>query len=67
MARPLPSGSGPLRDLTASDVCGETTCQVVAVASNEPVDGPPKKHAPDREITGPLAVNLRAERGGQGR
>jgi large repetitive protein len=33
------------------------------VASNEPVDGDVDGHTiPDWEVTGPLAVNLRAER-----
>src|SRR5262245_59065005 len=53
-------------DVAASDVCGTSACHVVAVASNEPVEGPGKSHAPDWEITGPLAVNLRAERLGSG-
>jgi hypothetical protein len=52
----------------ASDVCHATpACQIVSVTSNEPEnalgDG---NTAPDWRITGPLTVELRAERSGTG-
>ena len=41
--------------------------RIVGVTSNEPVDGSDDGHtAPDWEITGPLTLNLRAERSGTG-
>jgi rhamnogalacturonan endolyase len=41
--------------------------RIVSVTSNEPVDGiAAGEGAPDWEITGPLTVNLRAERAGKG-
>jgi hypothetical protein len=43
------------------------SCQVSAVSSNEPINGlGDGDTAPDWQITGPLKVNLRAERAGQG-
>ena len=43
------------------------TARIVGVSSNEPVDGADDGNAsPDWEITGPLTVNLRAERSGVG-
>jgi rhamnogalacturonan endolyase len=43
------------------------TARIVGVTSNEPVDGSDDGHtAPDWEITGPLTLNLRAERSGTG-
>jgi hypothetical protein len=46
---------------------GEPTCSIVSVSSNELVigKGAGKTH-PDWEITGPLSVDLRAERSGTG-
>jgi hypothetical protein len=42
----------------------ESTCRIVSVSSNEPVNGlGDGDTAPDWEVTGPLAVRLRAERG----
>ena len=43
------------------------TARIVAVSSNEPVNGADDGDtSPDWEITGPLSVNLRAERSGTG-
>ena len=43
------------------------TARIVGVSSNEPVDGADDGNtSPDWEITGPLSVNLRAERSGTG-
>src|SRR5262249_17791912 len=49
--------------VSASDTCGPTpACRIASVASNEAVSDP----AGDWAITGPLALNLRAERAGSG-
>jgi hypothetical protein len=52
--------------VSVTDVCDATpSCQIVSVTSNEPTDGTGDgSTAPDWEITGPLTVNLRAERAG---
>jgi hypothetical protein len=52
----------------ASDaVDAEPVCSVAGVSSNEPVSGTGQGDlAPDWTITGPLAMNLRAERAGSG-
>jgi rhamnogalacturonan endolyase len=43
------------------------TARIVSVSSNEPIDGADDGDtSPDWEITGPLSVNLRAERSGTG-
>jgi hypothetical protein len=43
------------------------TARIVGVSSNEPVDGSGDGHTtPDWEITGPLTLDLRAERSGTG-
>jgi uncharacterized delta-60 repeat protein len=54
--------------VSASDVCSATTtCKIVSVKSNEPVNGKGDDDtAPDWKITGNLSVNLRAERSGSG-
>jgi uncharacterized delta-60 repeat protein len=54
--------------VSAADVCSAaTTCRIVSVSSNEPVDGQGRgDKAPDWEITGTLTVELRAERAGKG-
>ena len=45
----------------------DSTCQIISVASNEPVNGlGDGDTAPDLVITGDLAVELRAERSGKG-
>ena len=50
----------------ASDNC-DSTCQIISVASNEPVNGlGDGDTAPDWAITGDLTVKLRAERSGKG-
>ena len=53
---------------TTSDNCTVApVCKIVAVTSNEPVNGTGDGDtAPDWEITGNLTVNLRAERSGGG-
>jgi hypothetical protein len=52
------------------DVCDlnvGANCKIIAVSSNEPVDGlGDGDTAPDWQITGKLTVNLRAERAGTG-
>jgi hypothetical protein len=50
------------------DVCDPTpTCRIVSVASNEAANGTGDGNtAPDWEITGPLTLNVRAERSGKG-
>jgi hypothetical protein len=49
--------------VTANDTCSPpVTSKIISVASNEPVD--PK--SPDWMITGPLTLNLRADRLGNG-
>jgi len=54
--------------VSAADVCSAaTTCRIVSVSSNEPVDGHDGgDKAPDWKITGNLTVDLRAEREGNG-
>jgi hypothetical protein len=54
--------------VSALDVCDTATvCRLVAVSSNEPTDGTGDGNtAPDWQITGPLTVDLRAERAGKG-
>ena len=52
---------------TAVDACDPApVVQIVGVTSSEPVTGPGDETAPDWMITGPLSVDLRAERLGQG-
>jgi hypothetical protein len=48
----------------ASGGSGDIACRIVAVTSDEPVSA--ARRGPDWEITGPLTVNLRAERSGRG-
>lgn len=52
----------------ASDTCSAvTSCRIVGVSSNEPVNGlGDGDTAPDWQIPGNLAINLRAERSGKG-
>ena len=52
----------------ATDSCDPTpVCELTAVSSNEPENGTGDGDTgPDWEVTGPLTVNLRAERGGSG-
>ena len=52
----------------ATDSCDPTpVCELTAVTSNEPENGTGDGDtSPDWEITGPLTVNLRAERAGSG-
>ena len=46
---------------------GAPTARIVGVSSNEPIDGEDDGNtSPDWEITGPLTVDLRAERSGLG-
>ena len=55
--------------VTATDNSGVApTCAIVSVSSNEPINGQGDgDKAPDWQITGPLTVNLRAERSGAGK
>ncbi len=51
-------------NVVSNDVCGTTTCKIINVSSNEPIDGTGDDDiAPDWLITGDNTVNLRAERG----
>lgn len=54
--------------VSASDVCDPTpSCHITSVSSNEPENGlGDGDTSPDWQITGPLTVNLRAERSGTG-
>ena len=54
--------------VSVSDVCDAgASCRIESVGSNEPVDGlGDGDSGPDWEITGPLTLNLRAERSGKG-
>lgn len=53
--------------VTATDNCSATLrSEIVSVTSNEPVTGGTDTTSPDWEITGPLSVNLRAERSEDG-
>ncbi|MCP3959892.1 MAG: hypothetical protein GY719_18770 [bacterium] len=50
-----------------TDACdAEPMCQVTTVTSSEPVTGPGDRTEPDWLITGPMSVELRAERAGGG-
>ncbi len=49
------------------DSGGPVTCRIISVSSNERVNGQNANTAPDWEITGPLTVDLRAERSCSGR
>jgi hypothetical protein len=55
--------------VTATDICSSVTSRIKTVTSNEPIIGPgkgkPKSNA-DWKATGPLTVQLRAERLGRG-
>jgi HYR domain-containing protein/PKD domain-containing protein len=55
--------------VSATDVCHPTlSCQITSVSSNEPVNGLGDGNtSPDWNITGSLALDLRAERAGTGR
>jgi hypothetical protein len=54
--------------VSVADVCDPSLdCHIVSVGSNEPVDGQGDGHTvPDWVVTGPLTVDLRAERSGGG-
>jgi hypothetical protein len=54
--------------VSVTDVCDSSlACQIASVSSNEPVDDLGDGHtAPDWQVTGPLTLNLRAERSGGG-
>ena len=58
----------PVRvSVRAGDDAGALACRIVEVTSNEPVSHPGvKRRAADWQITGPLSVELRAERSGTG-
>jgi hypothetical protein len=46
----------------ADNCSATTTSEIISVTSNEPETGGADSTSPDSEITGPLSVNLRAER-----
>jgi hypothetical protein len=46
----------------ATDNCTIVSTEIISVTSSEPVTGGSDVTSPDWEITGPLSVNLRAER-----
>src|SRR5262249_12226633 len=49
--------------VVATDNCEPApVCEIVDIASSEPVTSPGDSTSPDWEITGPLSVSLRAER-----
>jgi len=51
----------------AEDICGDVTCEIVSVSSNEDMNGRGDGNTkPDWEITDDLTVKLRAERSGRG-
>jgi hypothetical protein len=51
--------------VSVADICSSTTCQIVSVASNQPVNGAGDGNTtPDWTITGPLTLDVRAERAG---
>jgi hypothetical protein len=51
--------------VSVTDVCSATTCEIISVSSNQPQDGiGDGETTPDWTITGPLTLNLRAERAG---
>jgi len=53
--------------VVATDDSGEEpACEITAVASDEPVTGPGDNTSPDWQVTGPLTLDLRAERLGAG-
>jgi len=54
--------------VAVTDICDAApVCRIISVSSNEPVNGlGDGDTSPDWEITGNLAVNLRAERSGKG-
>jgi len=52
--------------VTQEDNCSTSECEIISVTSNEAADGQGDGRTPeDVEITGPLTVNLRAERSGK--
>jgi len=54
-------------DVAASDNCSAiVVCEIISVTSNEPEVSDTDTTTPDWEITGPLSVNLRAERSDTG-
>jgi len=52
--------------VTATDLGGEPSCRITQVASSEPGKQGGVKAAPDFAITGPLTLDLRADRDGNG-
>src|SRR5260370_38615324 len=54
--------------VVATDICSSVSCRIKNVTANEPIQKPGKGHkTPAWTITGPLTVQLRAERLGHGR
>lgn len=53
--------------ITALDACGTADCRIAHVASSEPANGlGDGDMTPDWQVTGPLTLQLRAERAGMG-
>ena len=54
-------------NVAVSDSCASTSCRIISITSNEPVNGlGDGDTAPDWRITGALTANCRAERSGKG-
>ena len=54
-------------DPNAQDACGSTSCRIISVTSNEPVNGVGDGDTDtDWDLTGDLTLRLRAERSGSG-
>ena len=54
-------------DPNAQDACGSTSCRIISVTSNEPVNGVGDGNTDtDWDLTGDLTLRLRAERSGSG-
>ena len=53
--------------VAATDICSSVSCRIKTVTANEPIEKPGKGHkSPAWTLTGPLTVQLRAERLGHG-
>lgn len=53
--------------VVATDICSSVSCRIKNVTANEPIEKPGKGHkSPAWTLTGPLTVQLRAERLGHG-
>jgi hypothetical protein len=54
--------------VAATDICSSSvSCKITSVSSNEPINGTGDGDTgPDWNVTGPLTLDLRAERAGTG-